>query len=194
LVEPLGDYLSQEDSAGAKTGHDELIWTADQLVLTIPPGRKKSLEQTSSSPYAAAVLSAILAYRRNQPAGRIIFTSSIGVYGSEHGRAIDRDTRIPIAQPTARQATLLLAESQVQTQSQRPYRILRLGGLYGGTRDPKKWFAGKEIPRPNDPVNLIHLDQVIAEIHGLLNEPFWTGTSLYNLVDEAHPSRGEFYG
>lgn len=167
------------------------LWSADQLVINIPPNRK---DPASAKTYPAAVLSALLAYRRNQPSGRIIFTSSIGVYGKDHGQAIDRDTRLPIENPTVRQVSLLLAESQVQAQSQRPHRILRLGGLYGGSRDPKKWFAGREIPRPNDPINLVSREQVMEEIVSLLDEPFWTGESVFNVVDKEHPARGVFYG
>ncbi|MFK8057271.1 MAG: hypothetical protein AB8F78_14200, partial [Saprospiraceae bacterium] len=151
-------------------------------------------DPNSAKNYPAAVLSAMLTYRRNQPSGRIVFTSSIGVYGSDHGQAIDRDTRLPLENLTPRQVSLLLAESQVQTQSQRPYRVLRLGGLYGGDRDPKKWFAGREIPRPNDPINLVSRDQVMEEITSMLNEPFWTGESVINVVGAEHPSRGAFYG
>ncbi len=166
-------------------------WSADQLVINIPPNRK---DPASAKTYPAAVLSALLSYRRNQPSGRIIFTSSIGVYGKDHGRAIDRGTRIAIENPSERQASLLLAESQVQAQSQRPHRILRLGGLYGGSRDPKKWFAGREIPRPNDPINLVSREEVIEEITRLLDEPFWVGESVYNVVGTEHPRRGEYYG
>jgi len=182
-----------ENKAAAQPTSDisHPFWNADQLVLNIPPNRK---DPNSAKTYPAAVLSALLAYRRAQSSGRIIFTSSIGVYGKDHGAVIDRDTRLPIENPTARQASLLLAESQVQAQSQRPYRVLRLGGLYGGNRDPKKWFAGREIPRPNDPINLVHREQVVREILTLLNTPFWTGESIFNVVGEEHPTKEEFYG
>ena len=179
------------------------IWSADQLIINIPPSRKNRASAPATNvglptsqgdkTYPAAVLSALLMYRRNNPSGRIIFTSSIGVYGKDHGQAIDRDTRLPIENPSVRQASLLLAESQVQTQSQRPHRILRLGGLYGGSRDPQKWFAGREIPRPNDPINLVNREQVITEIVELLDEPFWVGESVFNVVGSEHPRRGDFY-
>ncbi len=186
---PMVDFAEPVPYPTSHISHQ--LWSSDQLVINIPPNRK---DPASAKTYPAAVLSALLMYRRNNPSGRIIFTSSIGVYGKDHGQAIDRDTRLPIENPSARQASLLLAESQVQAQSQRPHRILRLGGLYGGSRDPKKWFSGREIPRPNDPINLVSREEVIAEIVRLLDEPFWTGESVFNVVGEEHPRRGDFYG
>jgi len=166
------------------------LWSADQLILTIPPGR----EPSSLVSYPAAVLSALLAYRRSQASGRIIFTSSIGVYGKGHGLALDRDTLPKIENGTARQAALLLAESHVAVQSQRPHRILRLGGLYGGDRHPGKYMAKlAAIPRPDEPINLVSRDCVIREMMALLDQPFWSGTTTFNVVDPEHPSRGEYY-
>ena len=177
-----------DDAVGAGLA---AVWQADQLVLTVPPGRDADAPRR----YPAAILSAVLAYRRAQPSGRIVMTSSTGVYGRGHGLALDADTRPPLdAAPTERQAMLLLAESQVVAQSQRPYRVLRLGGLHGPGRDPSRWYRGRPVPRPDDPTNLCHLGTALDAIAAELSAPLWTGPSIYNVVDAEHPPRGEVYG
>jgi len=40
----------------------------------------------------------------------------------------------------------------------------------------------------------VHREQVISEIQALLDAPFWTGESVFNVVGEEHPTRGVFYG
>ena len=162
------------------------LWCADQLVLCLPPGRNSAFAKT----YPASIMSAVLAFRRNQPSGRILFTSSTGVYGDMAGE-VDEKTSI---KPTSeRQLSLLLAEAQVAAQSQRPYQILRLGGLYGGERHPGKYLAGrKDIPNGDAPINLVSRDRVIEEIHAALDHPFWT-LSLKNVVDPEHLCKRDYY-
>lgn len=162
------------------------LWACDQLVLAVPPGRAPDAPRT----YPAAVLSAVLRYRRAQPAGRIVFTSSTGVYEGATGR-VDEST--PIAGASAKVRKLALAESQVAAQSQRPYVILRLGGLYGGERHPGRTLAGRTgLPDGDAPVNLVSRDRVIAEVTALLDHPFWR-QPIRNVVDEAHPPKAAFY-
>ncbi len=209
---PLVDFPSsafaKHDLSDAPASSSEAeLWSAQQLVLTLPPRGARKLAaaiergevaasefNSVASSYTGAILSAVMAYRRQQAAGRIIMCSSIGVYGRDHGLALAEDTLPAIPNPVLRQAMLLLAESLVQTQSQRPHRILRLGGLYGGDRDPRQWFAGRAIPRPDDPINLVSRERVIDKIVALLNQPFWSGPAVQNVVDVEHPRRGDFYG
>ena len=166
------------------------LWRADQLVLSLPPGRRDA--QAAVHAYGGAVLSALLAYRRARSGGRVLFTSSVGVYGGDVEGRVDEDT--PIVDPTPRQTQLLLAEAQVAAQSQRPYQVLRLGGLYGGERDPGRYFAGREaVPNGDAPTNLVHGERAVAVLKALLDAPFWAMHGVINVVDEEHPTRRDRY-
>ena len=165
------------------------VWRADQLVLNVPPGRTDA----SRRAYPAQVLAAVLAYRRAQPSGRIVFCSSTSVYGDMTGEVF-ADT--PLRSESPRALCMALAESQVRSQSQRPHVILRLGGLYGGQRHPGKTLAGRsDIPDGDAPTNLVSRERVIERIRTHLDAPFWAeGSRIENVVDGAHPTKRELYG
>ena len=162
------------------------VWAADQLVLNVPPGRTDASRRV----YPAQVLAAVLAYRRAQPAGRIVFCSSTSVYGEARG-TVTVETSLADASPRA--LCMALAESQVRSQSQRPHAILRLAGLYGGDRHPGKTLAGRrDLPGGDAPTNLASRERVIARIRHYLDAPFWV-TALENVVDPDHPSKRDRY-
>ena len=186
-VPPPGtDAFASAASRTDEPDPTEPLWACEQLVLAVPPGRAPDAPRT----YPAAILSAVLRYRRSQPAGRIAFTSSTGVYEGATGE-VDEST--PITGRSAKVRKLALAESQVAAQSQRPYVILRLGGLYGGDRHPGRTLAGRaDLPQGDAPVNLVSRERVIAEITALLDHPFWR-QPIRNVVDEAHPPKADFY-
>lgn len=162
------------------------VWRADQLVLNVPPGRTDE----SWRAYPAQVLAAVLAYRRAQPAGRIVFCSSTSVYGAAEGLVT---VETPLTDPSPRALCMALAESQVRSQSQRPHAILRLAGLYGGERHPGRNLAGRRgLPNGDAPTNLASRDRVIARIRHYLDLPFFTSAT-ENVVDPEHPTRAERY-
>ena len=197
LTLPLG--LPDLVAASAKTaeGDDdgptgvdtvERVFGADQLVLNVPPGRRDHEDDIHR--YGGAILSAVLASRRHSPSGRVLFVSSTGVYGGLNG-AVDETTAIEA--PTPRAARLLLAESQVLAQAQRPALVVRLGGLYGGRRHPGRYLAGRTgLPDGDAPVNLTSRGRAVAAIADLLDHPFWT-ERLVNVVDPEHPTRAAYY-
>ncbi len=187
---PLAAGLDQnpatilEESVATRLNED--FWSADQLVLSFPPGRSAASAKT----YPGAVLSAVLAYRRAQASGRIMLCSSTGIYGDTQGQV---DVRTPLTDPSPRVQALALAEAQVRVQSQRPHVILRLGGLYGGSRHPGYHLAGRQVlPEGDAPINLVSRDRVISELRHWLDAPFWTG-EVHNVVDPEHPSRRDYY-
>ncbi len=174
---PLTDAAPEELSSP--------LWSADQLVLNVPPRRTEALRRA----YPATVLSAVLHYRRRQPSGRIVFCSSTAVYEGHDGVVTEAT---PLLGPSLRSRSLALAESQVQAQSQRPNVILRLAGLVGGERHPGKQLAGRQLDKGDQPVNLVSRDRVIEVVTALLDQPFWT-VPVFNVVDGEHPSRAEYY-
>ncbi len=181
---PLGDF--RQNLVDPLHASDDALWSADQLVLNVPPGRGPNALRE----YPGAILSAVLAYRRSMPSGRIIFCSSTGVYGDLTGE-VDEDT--PLRSADARAIMLALAESQIQSQSQRPHVVLRLAGLYGGERHPGRYLAGRsDLPDGDAPTNLVHREQVIATIRRYLDAPFWM-RAVENVVEDDHRTRRERY-
>ena len=164
------------------------VWRADQLVLNVPPGRTPA----SRAAYPKQVLAAVLAYRRAQPAGRIVFCSSTSVYGDAKGEVF---AHTPLRSESPRAVCMAMAESQIRSQSQRPHVILRLGGLYGGERHPGRTLAGrKDIPNGDAPTNLVSRERVIERIREHLDAPFWAVPSrVQNVVDGTHPTKRELY-
>ena len=182
-----GAAAATVDGAAARPPDDAALWACEQLVLTVPPGRRADAERT----YPAAILSAVLRYRRAQPAGRIVFTSSTGVYDGLTGRVNERS---PVLGRSPKSRKLALAESQVIAQSQRPHVVLRLGGLYGGERHPGRYLAGKrDVPDGDAPVNLASRERVVRTIAALLDHPFWRQPIL-NVVEPDHPTKRDYYG
>ena len=162
------------------------FWAAQQLLINIPPGRSS----TASRDYPVAVLSAVLQYRRSRPDGRILFCSSTGIYDELKGRVNEQS---PIPGEDERVRMLAMAEYQVQVQSQRPWKIFRLAGLYGPGRHPGRYLAGrKHIADGDAPINLVSSERVIARLLHYLDQPFWT-SGIENVVDPEHPSRRDYY-
>lgn len=70
--------------------------------------------------------------------------------------------------------------------------VLRLAGLVGKQRHPVKYLAGKiGLSGANQPVNLVHLEDCIAAISLLLENP--KGQRIFHLCAPRHPTREAFY-
>jgi nucleoside-diphosphate-sugar epimerase len=117
------------------------------------------------------------------PPKRILFTSSIGVYGQNEGEVIDEDSPV---HSTRFQGQCLLEGEQLIHEAPCSSVVLRLGGIYGPGRhhllDAVK--AGSASCRPHDAtcLNLIHRDDAVAALMHLmdLEEP----DPLYLVVDD----------
>jgi len=69
--------------------------------------------------------------------------------------------------------------------------ILRAGGLFGPGRHPGRFLRNRSLTNPADPVNMVHLTDVLSAIghvqHNRIAGPC-------NLVSPTARSRGDFYG
>lgn len=98
--------------------------------------------------------------------GRILFTSSTGVYEESGGRWVDEDSP---CRPTRMGGRVMLAAEEVLA-GHRLWRraiILRLAGLYGPDRLPRlaDLVAGKPLVAPAQGyLNLIHVDDAASVI------------------------------
>ena len=70
--------------------------------------------------------------------------------------------------------------------------IIRCGGLIGGERHPGKFLSGRtNLDGGNQPVNLIHLDDVVGFVKFVITQKLQQ--EVFNLVAPSHPSRRAYY-
>jgi nucleoside-diphosphate-sugar epimerase len=114
---------------------------------------------------------------------KIIFTSSIGVYEPSLG-VINEQSKVLQNHP------LVLVETYIQQTFAQAYS-LRLAGLINEQRHPVFYLSGKENSNPEQVVNLVHQEDVIAAIQTILVEQPLEHT--FNICFPAHPTRQEYY-
>lgn len=118
----------------------------------------------------------------------VLFVSSISVYADDG--LVTEET--PTSPDSESGKQLVEAENLLQNNPNFKTTVLRFGGLVGNDRHPVKHLAGREnLPNPNAPINLIHLQDCIGIIEKIISGNAWDET--FNAVTPFHPSRQEFY-
>ena len=159
------------------------LFETDCLIINTPPGRKKQ----EPSFYEEQVK--YLRYLCDQhQVPRVVFVSSTSYYPNT-GAQVTEETK-PDPQNGSSEA-IVLAENQIK-QVKADLTVLRCGGLMGDNRIPGKWFAGKETPGANTPVNYIHREDVIGTISLILKAQNSKLETL-NLVCPNHPTRKQVH-
>src|SRR5690606_4562588 len=119
----------------------------------------------------------------------LIVISSSGVYPNANRAFDESDLPEPV---TGSGKSLLEAEGIVKSFSDFTTTIIRFGGLYGGERNPARFFGStNNIPNSLAPVNLIHLSDCLGISEAILAREAFGHT--YNACSPEHPSRTEFY-
>lgn len=162
----------------------EALMNVDALVVTLP-ARQQGPDEDFYRRAVQEIVDSALAYRIT----RIIFTSSTSVYGDTPGSVTETTPRHPV---TSSGRILKELEDWLHHLPGTSVDILRLAGLVGPGRHPGRFLAGKKSTLAGGHgVNLVHLEDVIAAITLLLQQP--QGGRIYNLCAPSHPSRREFY-
>jgi nucleoside-diphosphate-sugar epimerase len=136
--------------------------TTDALLVSIPPG-------TSADPVLAHFGRFLSGLRRPL---RIIYLSTIGVYGDRHGEWVDEERLPTPASP--RSMARLQAEkawSAVGKDADKAVHILRLAGIYGPERNALanlKAGKAKRIVKKDQVFNRIHVEDVALTIASTL--------------------------
>lgn len=160
----------------------ELMEEADVMVILLPPSK------VSLSEYIVAIeqlVDSAISYQ----IPRVIFTSSTSVYGDVDG-VIDEDA--PLLGETASAQALIAVEQWLHDLPNIQVDVLRLAGLVGEKRHAGRFLAGKQqVKGANQPVNMVHQDDVIAAILLLIQQS--NGGHTYNLCAPDHPTRQQFY-
>ena len=163
-------------------GNLDFFKELDVLILSIPPGRKR-LEKNNFSAIIAQCCLAIDAYE----IPRVIFLSSISVYGNQEG-VLDETTPVKPVTEAAKQ--LVKSEEKIQKITQNNV-IIRLGGLIGKERHPIRQLSGKKVGNPNGYINFIHQDDAVGILLKVIEIAALKG--FYNAVTPAYPRRKQYY-
>lgn len=158
----------------------------DNVVLNIPPGRKGPINTdfvSNMTKLADTLLSS--------DTQRLIFVSTTSVFGQQDGIVTEHSERMP--NTDSGKAHYEIEDHLLAKQDPRVF-VLRLSGLIGVDRHPVKFLAGRQLENGGQPVNLVHVDDVVTALKILLTKPVEQGgRKVFHLCSTAHPSRKEYY-
>jgi nucleoside-diphosphate-sugar epimerase len=149
----------------------ERICDADVLLVSVPPG--------SGGDPAIAAFADVLAAGRQR---KIIYLSTIGVYGDHAGSWVDESTPPQAALDRTR---MRLAAEQAWTDMGRgDVAILRLAGIYGPGRNALVTLragTARRIIKPGQVFNRIHVDDIASAIMATVRRK---GGGICNVCDD----------
>lgn len=148
----------------------ERISDADVLLISIPPG-------STEDPALAAVGDVIAAGRR-----KVVYLSTIGVYGDHAGRWVDEST--PPQSGLDRARMRIAAERAWTDTVQGDVAILRLAGIYGPGRNALVTLrsgTARRIIKPGQVFNRIHVDDIASAIMAAINH---NSSGTWNVCDD----------
>ncbi|MGJ5175854.1 NAD-dependent epimerase/dehydratase family protein [Bradyrhizobium oligotrophicum] len=144
---------------------------ADVVLISVPPG-------SGDDPALAAFGDAIT----TGPARRVVYLSTVGVYGDHQGAWIDEET--PLAPEHDRVQARVRVEQDWRARIGDRLAVLRLGGIYGPGRNALvELRAGRarRIVKPGQVFNRIHVDDAASAIMGAISR---TQGGAWNIVDD----------
>lgn len=161
-----------------------LLAEADYLVVMIPPG----LRRYSGADYVLK-MSHFLSEIEKTDVKKVILVSSISVYSDSQGMVTEHD----LPKPDTQAGKQLLQVEQLFFNSDKLHTtIVRFGGLYGGSRQPVRYLAGrKELSNGDAPVNLIHRADCVAILSEIIKQDAFG--HVFNAVIPEHPKKRDYY-
>jgi len=147
----------------------DLVARVDAVYLTLAAGRRNADYRDVYLRAAENVVRALPASR----VSRVIYTSSTAVYAQDDGAWVDEYSP---TEPVTENARVLVQAEQVLLAANVPagVSIVRLGGLYGPGREISGFaarFADQQRDDGDVYLNLVHLDDVVAALVGLMDIP-----------------------
>ena len=146
------------------------ISDADVLLVSVPPG-------SNGDPAIAAFSDVLAAGRR-----KVVYLSTIGVYGDHAGGWVDESTPPQSALDRARMR--VAAEQAWTATAQGDVAILRLAGIYGPGRNALVTLrsgTARRIIKPGQVFNRIHVDDIASAIMAAVQH---RGGGTWNVCDD----------
>ena len=179
-IEVRGMQSAQIDLKNEQLEVSDFFFT-DILIITIPPSNGANPEDYFTQLEKIKSLAAA-GFVKN-----ILMISSTSVY-PELNREVSESDASDTAL-TRSGISLLQAEEILHSPDN---TILRFSGLFGGNRQPGRWFAGKkELSGGNLPINMVHLEDCIHIIHTIIQGEHWGET--FNACAAEHPMKKDYY-
>ena len=126
----------------------------------------------------------LISHIENSKIKNILFISSTSVYPNSNSIVTEKNL--------IKKTPLSDIELLFKTNTKFKTTILRFGGLIGYDRKPGNFFKNeKTINHPDAFVNLIHRDDCIQIIEGIMEKDIWSTT--LNACTNTHPKRRDFY-
>ncbi|EDM45502.1 hypothetical protein SCB49_06832 [unidentified eubacterium SCB49] len=183
-VKGLDAYAVQVTEKGVLGAPQGFLKNAEILIIMIPPG----LRRNSGADYVSK-MSHFLKEVQSSDVSKVVFISSTSVYGDAQDKVTESDLPQP-ENEAGRQ--LLKAEQLFFNAPDLQTSIVRFGGLYGGSRQPVKYLAGrKDLNGGNAPVNLIHRDHCVGIISEIIKQQCFG--HVFNAVHPSHPKKKNYY-
>ena len=156
----------------------------DVLAIMIPPG----LRGNTGANYALKMAHFLHAIEASG-IQKVVLVSSTSVYDDSQGKVTERDR----PQPQLNAAKQLYEVEQLFfNASSFKTSIVRFGGLYGGSRNPVRFLAGRKgLNNGGAPVNLIHRDDCIGVLTSIIQQDVFG--HIFNAVSSQHPSKKAYY-
>ncbi len=173
--------MISEDGVSGQT--KEFLEGVKDIIVMIPPG----LRRNTGSDYVLK-MSHFLSEIEACNVENIVFVSSTAVYGDAQGKVTEKE----LPKPENEAGRQLLQVEQLFFTSRCNTSIVRFGGLYGGSRQPARYLAGREnLSNGNAPVNLIHRDDCISILVEIVKQQAYG--HIFNAVHPSHPSKSSYY-
>lgn len=178
-------YLLKLDPCPRRKQDD--FWQSDLLIVTIPP----KVRVASDTEYFMRQVHCIAERATASPISFLLFASSTSVYPENCG-IVDEADAVPEKAGSISGNALLKAEEQLLSAPGFDTTVLRFGGLYGGSRHPARYLAGREaLPKGPAPINLIHRDDCVGICDTIIRQKAYG--KIFNGVSDGHPPRNMYY-
>ncbi|MFA9189393.1 NAD(P)H-binding protein [Flavobacterium magnesitis] len=192
-LESIGiqSFVLDLETNAAPDAMSDFLDGSQTLIIAIPPklrGKNKDYSDAANNSFVKKIEN-ILPFIQKSTVENVLFISSTAVYGEANTVVDEKTIAVPVTESGKQLLeieNLLLANTDFKT------TILRFGGLIGEDRNPARFLAGKEnVPNPEAPINLIHLEDCIGVIQKIIATNCWDTT--LNAVTPFHPNRKEYY-
>lgn len=177
-------HVIQLTDSGIKGNIGSYLSQVDILMIMVPPG----IRRNTGTDFVLKMAYLLEAIQKSE-IKKILLVSSTSVYGDSQGRVTEKTLPRP---ETEAGKQLLQVEQLFFNTPPIKTTIVRFGGLYGGSRQPVRYLAGRENLRGgNAPVNLIHRDDCIGIITAIVQQDKFG--EIFNAVMPAHPVKSSYY-
>lgn len=177
-------YSVEISEQGVSGAVQALLSDTDCLIIMIPPG----LRRNTGADFVLK-MAHFLTEIEKASVNKVVLISSTSVYDDSQGEVTEKIHPKPETQAGKQ---LLQVEQLFFASEKFKTTIVRFGGLFGGSRQPARYLAGREnLNDGSAPVNLIHRDDCIGILSEVLKKEAFG--QIFNAVTPQHPSKKKYY-